>query len=115
MATITQRFTYVEQDVNFAASTIGTEVLSLEGRVPMAIITPASLGATAITFQSAIAADGTFYPVLKDDGTALTVTVSSTVAGWYDITSIFPASVQYIKIVSGTSITNSLKLISRDV
>lgn len=106
---------YLVQDVNFVGSATSTEIISLSGGSPVAIITPASLGATTFTFTAATSPTGTFYPVNDQTGTAITVTVSTSAAGWADITSIFPASVQYVKVISGTSITKTIQLVSRNV
>lgn len=107
--------TYVSDTLTFTAGTVSNEVIDLKGRVPMAIVTPASFGATSITFQASDSPTGTFRAVYNDTGAAITVTVSSTLTAWTDITSIFPASVQFVKLVSGTSITNTCELVSRNV
>lgn len=106
---------YTIDDINFAASATGTEIVNLTGRSPIAIVTPASLGATTFTFTSSVTLGGTYYPVNDATGATITVTVSATNGGWADITSIFPASVQFVKLVSGTSMTKTVQLISRNV
>ena len=73
----------------------------------LALITPTNLGATAITFKASIAPDGTFIDVNDETGAKITVTVHTSNAGWADLTNIFPASVRFVKIVSGTSLANA--------
>jgi hypothetical protein len=80
----------------------------------MALITPASFGATSITFEAATTFGGTYTPVYDETGAAITITVSSTNAGWYDLTNIFPASVQFVKLVASASITKTATLVGRD-
>ncbi len=103
-----------DYEVEWAGSTTSGVIDLYSKGAPMAIVTPASFGATAITFEAATSANGTFAPVNKEDGTAISVTVSDTAAGWADLTNIFPASVRYVKLVAGSSITQTATLVTRD-
>lgn len=83
---------------------------------PMALVVPASFTATSLTLQAAIRdINGTYFNVKNESNSAITITVDGTAAGWYDLTSIFPASVRYVKFVASSSITNTATLVTRDV
>lgn len=101
--------------VTWSGSATSLEVPILSNGSPMALVLPASFGATSITFTASITPGGTHYPVKKEDNTSITVTVDSTNSGWYDLTNIFPASVRYVKLVASTSITKTGYLVARDV
>jgi hypothetical protein len=82
---------------------------------PMALVIPASFGASTITFEAAPTTDGTYAPVYDETGAAISITVNASTAGWYDLTNIFPASVRFVKLVAGSSITQTATLVGRDV
>lgn len=67
-----------------------------------AIQIPAMTG-TTLTFKAAESANGTFYPVYKDDGTLATLTVSGGRIVAVDIVAGSLAALRYIKLVSGAS------------
>lgn len=105
---------YTTTDVDFAASAT-SGVLDLNGRVPVAIVTPASFGQTTITFLASTEVGGTYYPVYDSTGTLVSATVSSSVASWTDLTSILPASVgAFVKLGTGGSVTETVQVISRN-
>lgn len=105
---------YVTQDATFASATT-TDIVDLNGAVPVAVVTPASFGQTSITFQHATTIDGTFYDVYDYTGTKITLTVSSSAASWTDITSVFPASCGgFLKLITGGSVSKTVQVISRN-
>lgn len=105
---------YKSDDIRFAASAT-SGIISLDGLIPIAIVTPASFTATSITFQHSTTQDGTFYDVYDDTGAKITITVSGSNASWTDITNVCPASCGgFIKLVASTSITNTVQLVSRN-
>lgn len=105
-----------------ASDTSAAKQLSNNG-APLALVTPASLGATSITFLWCETASGTYIPVNDHTGAAITVTVSTSAAGLADLTTIFPASVSllgklnlgWLKLKAGASITASVDVIAMDV
>lgn len=100
--------------VTITASTTSAAIDLYDKGYPVAIITPASLGATAITFTAALTSGGTYLPVKNEAGNSITVVVDTSSAGWYDLTNIFPSSVRFIKVVANASITKNLTLVTRD-
>lgn len=100
-----------------ASTTSATVTPQVKGPV-VALQTPAAFGATTIKFTFCETENGTYLPVKNDTGADITVTVSATDAGLYDITNIFPLSVGkmagnnkgYFKLVAGTSTTAAVKV-----
>lgn len=113
MGVFTNNNYYTNQAATFSSSTT-SNAIQLNGYSPMALVTPATFGATSITFKASI--DGTTYYTVNDDtGLPITITVSSTAAGWADITNVFPASVgSFIQLVTNTAASGTVQLISRD-
>lgn len=101
--------------ITWTASATSAAVDIFTRQPPMGLVIPASFGATSVTFEAAPTADGTYYPVRDDRGQAITVTIDGTNAAWYDLTNIFPASIRWVKLVAGSSITQTATLIGRDV
>jgi hypothetical protein len=100
--------------VSFANAATSGEI-DLGAESIMSLLVPASFGLAAITFQASLTKGGTFYAVYASTGAAITVTVSATAAGIYDLTSIFPAGVRYIKLAVASAITKDVQIISKGV
>lgn len=92
---------------SIAAAATESQMIDLAGCKVVGLITPASLGATAITFKAATTDNGTFIDVNDETGAKITVTVHTSNAGWADLTNIFPASVRFVKVVTGTALANA--------
>jgi hypothetical protein len=82
------------------AATVSGAVDCTDGRTAFAIVTPAALTGTAMTFQASH--DGTTYnPITDTAGAAYSITVAA--SRYIPITSAHFAGARYIKVVSGSS------------
>lgn len=90
-------------------------VIDIGGCKVVGLITPASLGVTAIKFKAATAADGTYLPLKDETGTEISVTVDTSNAGWYDLSDIFPVSVRHIKLSVASTITKNVTLATMNI
>lgn len=88
----------------FSASNL-SNAIDLSGCKIVGFVTPASLGTTALSVQAATTENGTYIDVVDETGAVITATVSTSAANWCDLTNIFPASIRFIKLKAGTSIT----------
>lgn len=92
-------------DAGFTATIANGQTKSgavdLGGRTLQGIFTPGALTGTALTFEAAPTADGTYVPVRKEDGSAYTLTVAASRYTRVDAT-LF-AGLRFIKVVSGSS------------
>lgn len=79
--------------------------IQLGGKKVLGLLTPASLGGTTITFNAGILPSDTFVQVRDETNTAILVNVDATSSYYYDLTNIFPASLEFITL-SCTSATN---------
>lgn len=67
----------------------------------LGIVTPASFSASEITFKASPALESSSYlDVYNSDGELITVTVDSSNAGYYDLTSVFPGSVSNVQLAA---------------
>lgn len=89
--------------------------IDIAGTRIVGLVTPASLGATVVTFLASTSLAGTYVDVNDADGAALSITVSTSSAGWADLTSVFPASIRFIKIKVNATITKNITLITAPV
>ena len=79
--------------------TVSTPITCDRGRIPLAIVTPAALTGTTFTFQGS--ADGSTYNNLYYEGTAYSVTVSTSRHIALDRRAF--EGVKYMKVVSGSA------------
>ena len=99
--------------ISFVGSATSGAVELWNTGYPVGMMIPAGFTATTISFQASDTLAGTYAPVKDETGATITVTVDGTNASWVDLTNIFPASVKFMKLVAGTSITNTVELIQR--
>lgn len=107
----------------FAGATTSNAKQLTNNGAPLALITPASLGTTSLSFLWCETEGGTYLPVNDYTGSPITVTVSTSAAGFADLTTVFPAAIGllgsltkgWLKLQAGASITASVDLISVDI
>jgi len=99
MAVNSRAITYSTATIAISG-TVSSVVDCTDGRTAFAIITPAALTGTAMTFQASH--DGvTYTPITDTAGAAVSITVAA--SRYIPIASANFAGVRYLKIVSGTT------------
>lgn len=91
--------TYTKTTTISSGQTVSAEI-DLGGTTPVALITPAALTGTTVTFQAATTTGGTFNTVMKD-GATLSVTVAA--SRFVVLQPSDFAGVRFLKVVSGSS------------
>lgn len=87
-------------DLTVAISTTTSNVLDLRGKVLVALVMPAALTSTAITFQGSTD-NSTFKQMTGSTGTALSCTVAASKHVCF-VSNDF-ASARYLKLIMGTA------------
>jgi len=93
-----------------------TDALDLNKKTIMGVLTPTSLGSAQVSFKGALSFTGDYFDVYDSANALIKLTVDSSSARYYDMTSVFPAGVRYVKLVAtGATDSKVLKLIAREV
>lgn len=100
-------------DVTIAnAGTVSTTVTLENNRVPLAVVTPAVMTGSALTFNTST--DGSVFTPLFYESSAYSITIATSVARHYALNRAAFEGVKYVQVVSGSSEgeARSLKVIS---